>query len=53
MGSGVGNIAEMDLVVNDDRYGIVTTMLPDNNIYPAKDNIVWAPRSQVPVLGTC
>jgi hypothetical protein len=31
---------EKNLVVNHDRYGIVTTMLPDKNIYMATDNIV-------------
>jgi hypothetical protein len=37
---GRGNVVEKNLVVNHDRYGIVTTMLPDKNIYMATDNVV-------------
>jgi len=40
LGGGVGNIVEKNLVVNHDRYGIVTSMLPDKNIYMATDNVV-------------
>jgi hypothetical protein len=32
---GRGSVVEKNLVVNHDRYGIVTTMLPDKNIYMA------------------
>jgi hypothetical protein len=37
-GGSVGSIVEKNLDVT--RYGIVTTMLPDKNIYQAKDNSV-------------
>jgi len=40
VGGGRGNVVEKNLVINHDRYGIVTTMLPDKNIYMATDNIV-------------
>lgn len=39
-GGSVGNIVEKNLDVNHASYGIITTMLPDENIYPAKDNSV-------------
>jgi hypothetical protein len=49
LAGGQGNVMEKKLVVNHDRCGIVTTMLPDKNIYTAKDNVVV--NNTVP--GTC
>ncbi len=40
LGGGVGNLVEKNLVVNHNRYGIITTMLPDKNIWNATDNVV-------------
>jgi plastocyanin len=40
LGGGVGNLVEKNLVVNHDRFGIVASVLPDRNIWWAKDNVV-------------
>ncbi len=40
LAGGEGDIAEKNLVVNHDRWGIVTNLLPDDTIWLAKNNIV-------------
>lgn len=40
LAGGVRNLVEKNLVVNHDRFGIVTTVLPDANIWWAEDNVV-------------
>lgn len=37
---GEGAIVEKNLVVNHDRFGIITNVLPDENIWWASDNLV-------------
>ncbi|MEZ5176166.1 MAG: PLDc N-terminal domain-containing protein [Acidimicrobiia bacterium] len=40
LAGGEGDLVEKNLVVNHDRIGIVTNVLPDKNIWWASDNIV-------------
>lgn len=40
LAGGEGDVVEKNLVVNHDRFGIVTNVLPDKNIWWASDNTV-------------
>lgn len=40
LGGGVGNLVEKNMVVNHDRFGIVASVLPDRNIWWAKENVI-------------
>ncbi|MGI9666371.1 MAG: plastocyanin/azurin family copper-binding protein [Acidimicrobiia bacterium] len=40
LAGGEGDVVEKNLVVNHDRLGIVTNVLPDKNIWWASDNVV-------------
>ena len=40
LAGGEGDIVKNNLVVNHDRFGIVTNVLPDKNIWWASDNVV-------------
>jgi len=40
LAGGEGDLVEKNLVVNHDRLGIVTNVLPDKNIWWASDNVV-------------